>query len=107
MEYIGRIENDKKLLEDRNGIVIFGAGNDLEKFLDKFKTLGIRDRIICVCDNNCAKQGIEVLGLEIVSPEQAFFNYADAQYVVYNRYCVEICEQLAKEHIENVHLIRG
>ena len=107
MEYIGRIENDKIIFEDRDEIVIFGAGNDLEKLLVKLKTLGIKDRISCICDNNCAKQGTKVSGLEIVSPEQAFSNYADAHYIVYNRYCIEICEQLAKEHIEKVHLIRG
>ena len=35
MEYIGRLENDRKLYADEVGIVIFGAGKDLGKILDK------------------------------------------------------------------------
>jgi FlaA1/EpsC-like NDP-sugar epimerase len=107
MEYIGRIENDNKLHMNETGIVIFGAGKDLEKLLDKLEKMHEKDKITCICDNNPAKQGKEVRGIKIVSPDYALRYYSNAAYIVYNKFCIEICRQLAGQRIEKIHLIRN
>lgn len=105
MEYIGKIKNDKKLLQNKNGIVIFGAGNDLGKLLYKLNELHVKERVICICDNNPERQGKENLGIKIVNPEYAFSHYADSSYIAYNKFRLEICKQLVTSGIERIHLI--
>lgn len=107
MEYIGRIENDKKLYIEEHGIIVFGAGRGLEKLLDKFEEMHMKDRIICICDNNYEKQGKEINGIKIVNPQYAFNHYRNSDYIVYNQFCIEICMQLLEEGIKKVHLIRS
>jgi len=107
MEYIGRIENDKKLHINETGIAIFGAGKELEKLLDKLEQMHVKNKVICVCDNNLEKQGREVKGIKIVSPGYAFRCYGSAAYIVYNRFSMEICRQLAAQGINKIHLIRN
>ena len=55
MEYIGKIEHDQKLCMGENGIVIFGAGGQLENLLNKLENLHVRDKVVCICDNNPEK----------------------------------------------------
>lgn len=107
MEYIGRIENDKKLHMNEMGIVIFGAGKNLEKVLDKLEKIHEKNKVICVCDNDVKKQGREINGIEIVSPDYALRHYSGAVYIVYNQFCIEICRQLTEQGIERIHLIRS
>lgn len=106
MEYIGKIENDQKLCEDNEDIVIFGAGEGLNGLLAKLEKMQVRDRIVCICDNNCEKQGQEISGLKVYKPEYVFHTHSSASYIVYNRFCIEICNQLVKEGINKIHLIR-
>lgn len=106
MEYIGKIENDK-ILTDASGIVIFGAGKNLGCLIEKLKRMGLRNRILCICDNDTSQHGKKIEEIEVVSPTYAFSIYSKAIYIVYNRFCVEICRQLIKEDIKRVHLIRG
>lgn len=106
MEYIGKIEHDRILRESGEEIVVFGAGRGLDNVVNKLDTMGVKDRIVCICDNNNEKQGEKVMGIEICSPEFAFENYSKAAYIVYNQFCIEICKQLLQEKIDKIHLIR-
>ncbi len=106
MEYIGKIEFDKKLCEDKESIVIFGAGQGLKNILNRLDEMNLQDRIVCVCDNSCEKQGQEVYGLKVYNPEDVFQTHRSASYIVYNQFCIEICNQLIKEGINKIHLIR-
>lgn len=106
MEYIGKIENDRKLLINEEGIVIFGAGRELEWLLDRIEEMKIKNKLLCICDNAKEQQGRKVEGIKVVTPEKAFQSYKNAIYIVYNRFCVEISEQLVEKAIERIHLIR-
>lgn len=107
MEYIGKLEDDKKLYQNKKGIVIFGAGKELCRLLGKMEESEIQDRILCICDNDPQRQGGKMAGIAVVSPEYAFIHYNEAVYIVYNRFCAEISRQLVKMGIKNIHLLRG
>lgn len=106
MEYIGKIENDKKLFENEEGIVIFGAGEKLKDLLLQIGELHIKDKVVCICDNSCKKQGQKIEGIEVCRPGDVFKRYKKEMYIVYNQYSLEICQQLIKENIDKIHLIR-
>lgn len=107
MDYIGRIENDKKIRLTTDEIVIFGAGRDLERILDKLVEMCITNRVVCICDNSREKQGKEINGIKVISPDEAINYYNDAAYIVYNQFRIEICRQLKEQGIEKIHLIRN
>lgn len=107
MEYIGKIENDKKLYRDTQGIIVFGAGNSIDKLLNELEKMHLKGRVKYICDNNCEKQGKEISGIKIVNPQYVFNYYRNSDYIVYNQFCVEICKQLLEEGIKKVHLIRS
>lgn len=106
MRYIGYIENDIPLFESRKKIVVYGAGGLLNKLLIKMDSLGISNRIHSICDKNEDKWGSSVQGIEIMPLEKTIDKKMDFEYIVYNRYRLEIAYQLAEKKIENVHLIR-
>lgn len=105
MEYIGRVENDRKLHMNETDIVVYGAGNELENLLNKLEKMHTKSKVACICDQNPEKQGKKVKGIEIVGPEYALNHYVDAAYIVYNRFSMEICRQLKEQGIEKIHLI--
>lgn len=106
MEYIGRIAHDKFIQDGQDKIVIFGAGNELKKLLGDITAVKAEGRIACICDNNPKKQGKQIFGINICSPDEAASIYGDAVYIVYNQFCREICEQLVKRGITKIHLLR-
>ncbi len=107
MEFIGRIKNDIKLYESDIKIVLFGAGNGLDELLNILNDMNIRERVVCICDNDLKKQGNNVEGLRVNSLEYTSQHYGDAIYIVYNKFCIEICKQLLKNNIKKIHLIRS
>lgn len=66
----------------------------------------VRDRVACICDNSPTKQGKEAGGMTVCQPERVFACHREAAYIVYNRFCAEICKQLADAGITNIHLLR-
>ncbi len=107
MEYIGRLENDRKLQSSEACIVIFGAGKEFVKILDKLEKSNLKKNVICICDNDVKKQGKEISGIQIVSLDYALRYYKNAIYIVYNQFCIEICKQLSEQGIDRIHLIRS
>ncbi len=106
MRYIGYIENDIPLFESKSKIVICGAGGLFDKFLIKLESLGMRNRICSICDKDADKWGTSVQGIEIIPLEETIDKKAELEYIVYNRYRLEIARELAEQKIENIHLIR-
>ncbi len=105
MEYIGSLEYDTRLRNEAEKIIICGAGKRLEPLLSEFQILGIKN-IICVCDNNITSTREDMDGIPICSLNTAFEKYRDADFVVYNRYAIEICRQLMDNGISKIHLLR-
>lgn len=105
MKYIGKLEFDKELKNSNNKIIIFGAGTLLKKMIEELVNNNLSERILCICDNNYHSCNKVFEDIEICSPEYVFKYYPDAIFIVYNRFCIEICEQLMKEGIKRIHLI--
>lgn len=106
MMYIGGLKFDDEI-KKAEGIIVFGGGSMLPYLLKKMKQLNIAERIVAICDNNIAIQGKEVSGVPIMSPKFVCENYREFDFIVYNQYYMEICEQLHRNHIEKIHLIRS
>lgn len=106
MEYIGKIEYDKKIRNGTGDIVIFGAGNMLRELLGDLEMLGIKNRVVCICDNSSEVCGKTEDGIFICSASQVFKDYKDADYIVYNKYSLDICRQLMENGIAKIHFIR-
>lgn len=105
MVYIGSLEFDDEIKKAKE-IVIFGGGSMLSRLLKKMDKLNITEKIVAICDNNVAVQGKKVYGIPVLSPRYVCENYREADFIVYNRYFIEICEQLERNHIPGIHLIR-
>lgn len=106
MRYIGYIENDIPLFESKKKIVVYGAGGLLDRLLVKLDSLGIKNRIFSICDQNADKWGTFIQGMEIMPLEKTIDKKMDFEYIVYNRYRLEIASYLVEQKIENIHLIR-
>ena len=106
MRYIGYIENDIPLFESRKKIVVYGAGGLLDKLLIKMESLGLKNRICSICDKNVDKWGRTVQGIEIMPLEETIDKKMDFEYIVYNRYRLEIVRHLVEQKIDNIHLVR-
>lgn len=105
MEYIGSLEYDESL-KKTNGIVIFGGGDMLPTLLKKLEGMKLAGEIIAICDNNVSLQGKEILGIPVLCLDYILEEYRDLDFVVYNRYSIEICKQLLENHVTKIHLIR-
>ncbi len=77
-----RADNQFKvwLEESRGPLVLFGAGALGGKILDCLRQDGIEPA--CFADNNPAKQGKRVKGLQVLSPEEAVGSFHGASFVV-------------------------
>ena len=106
MEYIGSLAFDTKLKDAAVNIVIFGAGKKLKSLLNEVQILGIRN-IACICDNDIGGKKESVEGIPIYSFNETLEKFHDADFVVYNRYAMDICQQLMDNGISKIHLIRG
>lgn len=95
-QYLASGYYERKMTEYRkwNEIVIFGSGNygrDLYKML---KIEGIQS-VKCFCDNGGARQGRELAGIDILSPQEAVERFPEAMYIITPRgYGDEILRQL-------------
>lgn len=105
MEYIGSLKFDEKLKKAEQ-IVIFGAGKMCKTLIEELKDIGIEKKIMGICDNNISLSDCEIQNFRIYAFPTALKQFPAADYIVYNRYAKEICEQLVKNGISKIHLIR-
>lgn len=106
MIYIGSLKFDDKLKEEAGQIVIFGAGNMCESLIADLKNIGVYKKIAGICDNNTSRGIGKIQNINIYDFATALKQFPDADFIVYNRYAKEICEQLVKNGISKIHLIR-
>lgn len=93
-----------RMLRAPKRLVLFGAGKYGEKILTALKREGI-DTVQCFCDNSSSAVGNLIDGLEIISPQDAVEQYADACFVITPKdYENEILRQLVHMgvDIENI-----
>lgn len=64
----------------KRDIVLFGAGQNGAAALKAFEKHGVSVR--CFCDNNPGKQGTELCGVKILSPEQAVEQFPEASFFI-------------------------
>lgn len=105
MVYIGSLEYDEEI-KKTEGIIVCGAGSMLPLLMKKMVWLNLSEKIMAICDNNTAIQGKRAEGILVMDVERAYKEYANADYIVYNRYFMEICKQLQEKQIKRIHLIR-
>lgn len=105
MKYIGKLKYDNLLKEEGISIVIFGAGSFVFDLLDKIEMEGIKNKVVCVCDNNPEKCPAYIRGIKVVSFMQACEQYYDAHFIVYNKFVEEMSRQLIKAGILKIHYI--
>ena len=105
MVYIGNLDYDEHI-KKAEGIIIFGGGSMLPHLLKKMEQHNLIEKIIAICDNNKDMQGKEISGIPVLAPDDACKKYMNLDFIVYNQYFMEICEQLYKNCITQIHLIR-
>lgn len=105
MVYIGSLDYDEQI-KKAAGIIIFGCGSMLPYLLKKMEQLNLQEKIKAICDNNVSMQGAQISGIPVLAPNYVCKEYGDLDFLVYNQYFMEICEQLQQNHIARVHLIR-
>ena len=103
--YIGSLEYDESIKKAEK-IIIFGGGSMLIRLFKQLEHLDLMEKIVAICDNDIAMQGKEVQGILVLEPRYACQKYKDGDYIVYNQYFMEICEQLRENHISKIHLVR-
>lgn len=104
MEFIGSISFDDKLYQSKQ-IVICGAGNMLHNLLDALDKMDLLDRVAAICDGNTELWEKDINNIPVNSYEKVIQNYPDADFIVYNRFAVEICYKI-HESIRKIHLVR-
>ncbi len=105
MVYIGSLDYDEQI-KKASEIVIFGGGSMLPYLLKKMRQLNLVEKITAICDNNVDMQGKEILGIPVLAPDDVCNKNRNLDFIVYNQYFMEICEQLYKNQIVKIHLIR-
>lgn len=105
MVYIGNLDYDEHI-KKAEGIIIFGGGSMLPHLLKKMEQNDLIEKVIAICDNNAAMHGKEISGIPVLAPDNVCKEYNNCDFIVYNQYFMEICEQLCKNHITKIHLIR-
>lgn len=106
MVYIGSLKFDDKLKKEAEQIVIFGAGNLCESFIADLRDIGVYEKIVGICDNNSALCNKKIKNISVYDLSIVLKQFPDADFIVYNRYAIEICEQLVNNGISRIHLIR-
>ncbi len=79
------------------GAVIVGAGVYGRRFYEMLTEEGLRDRIVCFCDNSSERRGFNALQGEVISVEDAVEKHPNALFVITPRFFEnEIMQQLGK-----------
>jgi len=87
------VEENFRSLENKK-VVLFGAGLYLPIAIFSLGQHNIK--VVSICDNDIEKQGKNIYGLDILSPEESAQKYTDAVFIIstYPKYINEIKRQL-------------
>lgn len=104
MEYIGKLKEDKKLLQQSKKIAVFGAGVRGKKVYRELKVYGKEEEVICFVDNDRTKQGSFIEGRPVISVEQ--IQELNPEMIVVNSiWEKEVIEQLICGGAQGIHWI--
>ena len=106
MVYIGSLKFDDQLKDNTVPLVIFGAGKMCDSLIDDLKNLGVDKKVVGICDNDLSLCGRKMQNIQIYDPATVLKHFPEADFIVYNRYAIKICEQLLENGISRIHLIR-
>lgn len=81
-----------KMKTSKDDIVLFGASSVLARFFEKLSPLGIK--VSHICDNDKGKQGKEMFGFVIQSPQKLFSTDKKYNVIITSSFFVEIEQQL-------------
>lgn len=106
MNYIGTIENDRGLI-DKEQIIIYGGGKVGKHALQVLRERGMRDNVVCFCDNNLNLFGNEVEGVPVLPvSDVCCLKYPQGTYLVASMCVRQMVESLMQYGIEDIHIIR-
>lgn len=104
VEYIGKLKEDKKLLQNSKRIAIFGAGIRGQRIYQELKAYGKEKTFLCFIDNNKEKQGKCLEKKPIISVEQ--IQELKPEIILVNSiWEKEIIEQLIWAGVKGIHWI--
>lgn len=106
MEFIGKIEDDNKLLTEEQ-IIIYGAGTIGKRLVKVLDEKGYRKKIAAFCDSDRQKWGKKEEGIQVISLEEAAEKYPDAAYLVGSCCVRQIAETLIEAGINKIHITRN
>lgn len=101
-------ENVVKIIDNKNKIVIFGAGMYGEALIN-FGNILNENKIVAVCDNDIHKYNKQILGLNVGSPKETVSEHKEAFYIIANKKnSQEILMQLVSFGIqtENIYAVK-
>lgn len=105
MEYIGVIEDDAKILSEKQ-VIIFGAGKVGKHCYEVFERKGCTDIVAGFCDNNNGIVGQQLFEKNIFNVDKAVKEYPDAYYLVASICVRQMVVKLKEYGIEKIHIIR-
>lgn len=105
--YMGSFENDFELLKQQVKVVIWGCGFWGKELLETLEKNISSSRIIAFGDNNLNKIGKVYCNLEIKSAEEIKKLQKKEKIIILVKgiYDREICKELVKKGINNIHLL--
>lgn len=105
MDYIGTIEQDKKILDEKE-IIIYGAGKVGKHCCEVLSLKGRADSVKGFCDGNAAIVGGILMDKNIYSVEEAVRLHPNAVYLVASMCVRQMTEKLMACGINKIHIIR-
>ncbi len=105
MNYIGTIEQDKKL-EQESQIIIYGAGKVGRHTLEVLEKTGQKEKVMCFCDNSKSMAGKSIEGIPVYDVAKSCTAYPCGAYLVASMFVRQMVESLLQYGIEKIHIIR-
>lgn len=106
VNYIGTIENDRGLI-DQEQIIIYGGGKVGRHALEVLCERGLRNNVVCFCDNDPRLFGKKVEGICVFPVEDVCrYKYPKGTYLVASMCVRQMVESLMQYGIEDIHIIR-
>lgn len=107
IEYLGKLKDDQIMFAAKVPIVIWGAGYWGRELYFELVALEIKNLIVAFGDNDIAKCGKRMESILILSLEEIkeMQNRNGCCVLVKGQYDFEICKELIREGIKNIHLI--
>lgn len=108
IEYIGRLKDDRKILEMEIPVVIWGAGYYGQELCSQLSVLKMKHRIAAFGDNDTSKCGENIDNILTMSAKDVkeMQHMNQCRILVKGKYDFEICRDLIKEGFRYIHLIQ-